>query len=667
MHNDLPIGSVIDGYRVLALIGTGGFGSVYRVATPDGRSAALKLMGAHLAGMPEFVARLLREARVLGMVRHPNVVEVYDAGTGPDGRPYLVMEHLTGQDLESYIDNQGRLEIDEILRFLEPLCDALAVAHDKGVVHRDIKASNVFLDESTGHLRVVLLDFGLARLADAVAPGLTSPQHAIGTPTSMTPEQILGRPVDARTDVYLLGILTYHMLTGLLPFDGPNPAAVCRLQLDAPRPRPSDRAPTTSAIDDVVMRAMNRDPAGRFPGAREFLAALRNAAGKTNENAATGEVPGVAIYLNLRLPEDADADAALLEEMQQTLAQASEHLLGRGFLPAMETGAGALYVQPIPEDASAGADARSSAVSVALDLERILARPDARAQVEICLHAGRVEMTCGFSGELVDLGTWVPEGPIIGVVGTRELFTGLSLPCAPVPGAPQLLRAIGVQVQREPAQAARAERIVQLSGFLANAVEELQAPLTSITNDLTAVLDRAAIGQPLSDQGRRALEGAIAGAKRLAAMAADLPRLAQVEDGRAEEILVSELVDSALALAHTDLVTKAEVQVCCEPGCRVYGSRARLTRLLVDLLVDAGRAIEGWGTVDLSVEHAGPRVRISIAADTATESESTDTGPVGMLSSLRVPREIIAAYGGHLEVAARPGAGARFMIDLPAA
>jgi hypothetical protein len=162
-----------------------------------------------------------------------------------------------------------------MLTILEPLCDALHVAHEAGLVHRDVKASNVILARRNGAIRPVLLDFGLVKLVDEVGPGLTSSRSMLGTPAAMAPEQMRGQPVDPRTDIYALGLLAYHILTGQPAFGGAPGVVQSYLQVHGPRPRPSAKVDIDPAIDEPIARALAPEPSARFPDARSFSAALR--------------------------------------------------------------------------------------------------------------------------------------------------------------------------------------------------------------------------------------------------------------------------------------------------------------------------------------------------------------------------------------------------------
>jgi serine/threonine protein kinase len=266
-----PPRSGVAGWTVVRTIARGGFGSVFEVSHPDGRRAALKRLNGDLLSSPDAIARFRREADVIARLRHPSIVDLIDAGVD-DGRPYLVMELVEGPDLAAMIKAQGRLETTQVLAIAAPLCDALATAHRAGIVHRDVKASNVVVAPSG---RIVLLDFGIAKLLDGITTNdLTVSRQAVGTPACMAPEQIRGEAVDARTDVYGTGALLYHALTGELPFDHPSITMAQYLHLHARRPRASAAAPVPVTVDDVLVRAMAIDPASRFDGPTALLAAL---------------------------------------------------------------------------------------------------------------------------------------------------------------------------------------------------------------------------------------------------------------------------------------------------------------------------------------------------------------------------------------------------------
>jgi serine/threonine protein kinase len=265
----------IPGYQLDRLIGEGGFGQVWCAHSEDSQVVAIKVLHLELVRSVDALTRFQRELDAIERLHHPNVVRGLGHGTLVDGRPYLVLEYVEGPSLREVLHERGALAPAEMLTILEPLCDALAVAHDAGLVHRDVKASNVILARRGAAIRPVLLDFGLVKLVDQVGPGLTSSRSMLGTPAAMAPEQMRGLPVDRRTDIYALGLLAYHMLTGQPAFGGAPGVVQSYLQVHGPRPRPSAKVDIDPAIDEPVARALAPEPSARFTDARSFAEALR--------------------------------------------------------------------------------------------------------------------------------------------------------------------------------------------------------------------------------------------------------------------------------------------------------------------------------------------------------------------------------------------------------
>ena len=347
---EIAAGSRLGPFSLEEVIAEGGFGTVFRAAGGPRGTAAVKLLHAELAGSPEALARFAREIDVLGRVRHPGIVEVLEVGRADDGRPWFAMELLAGVDLDSHITRGGRLTPGAALAILAPVCDALAGAHDAGVIHRDLKASNVFLARDG---RVVLLDFGIAKLSDPVlGGGLTLSRQALGTPSAMAPEQVAGRAASERTDVYGLGALLYHMLVGEPPFADSSASVMQYLHCHARRPRPSARAALPAAIDDVVTTAMSIEADRRHAGPRELLAACRAALGGAENR---GELrPALAVRVDVRVEPDASSDLCVaLDDAEAVWSAARAHFCTRGFVPALEASESMLFVRPL---ADAGPD-----------------------------------------------------------------------------------------------------------------------------------------------------------------------------------------------------------------------------------------------------------------------------------------------------------------------
>jgi len=267
----------IPGFHIDRLIGEGGFGQVWRGERETDREVvAIKILHLELIRSNDALTRFQREIEAIQRLRHVNVVRALDHGMLGDGRPFLVLEFIEGPSLREVLLDRGAIPPREMMEILEPLCDALSVAHGAGLVHRDVKPSNVILArDDSGKVRPVLLDFGLVKLVDQVGPGLTSSRSMLGTPAAMAPEQMRGLPVDARTDVYAMGLLAYHMLTGQPAFGGAPGVVQSYLQVHGPRPRPSSKVDIDPAIDEPIARALAPEPAARFEGARELYEALR--------------------------------------------------------------------------------------------------------------------------------------------------------------------------------------------------------------------------------------------------------------------------------------------------------------------------------------------------------------------------------------------------------
>src|SRR5262245_60634942 len=222
-------GAEVGGYRVDELIGRGGMGEVYRARDERlGRNVALKILASKLAEDDAFRERLVRESRIAASLDHPNVVPVYDAGE-QDGRLYLAMRFVNGTDLKALLRREGALAPERAVAVAAQVADALDAAHARGLVHRDVKPSNVLLDQQDGREHAYLADFGLTQ---AASDGRAPDGHLMGTLDYVAPEQICGDDVDGRADVYALGCLLFETLTGTLPFSGSSDVAVIYAHLE---------------------------------------------------------------------------------------------------------------------------------------------------------------------------------------------------------------------------------------------------------------------------------------------------------------------------------------------------------------------------------------------------------------------------------------------------
>jgi eukaryotic-like serine/threonine-protein kinase len=261
-------------YRVLNRIGSGGMADVYCAEDLQlGRRVALKLLYRRFAEDEEFVERFRREASSAAGLQHPNVVAVYDRGEF-DGTYYIAMEFLEGRSLKQVVRQDGALEPDRAIDLVIQILKAARFAHRRGIVHRDIKPHNVIVDDEG---RAKVTDFGIAR---AAASDMTETGSIMGTAQYISPEQAQGHPVDARADLYSIGVVLYELLTGRVPFDAESAVTIALKQVSEEPVPPSHYNPAVSdQLEDVVMRALQKDPAYRFADAEEFIVALEQARG----------------------------------------------------------------------------------------------------------------------------------------------------------------------------------------------------------------------------------------------------------------------------------------------------------------------------------------------------------------------------------------------------
>jgi len=284
---DPLLGTVLlEQFRIEEQIGIGGMGTVYRAhQTTVGRDVAIKVLRPELARDEQAVFRFEREARVAISLDHPNLVRVFLSGRLSDGRLYIVMELLEGRSLADELDEHGWPSLERALIMTMKLCAGLGAVHAAGIVHRDIKPENIYLVRRGRDTDFVkLVDFGIARVvqAEGVGPATTQSGRVFGTATYISPEAATGEDTDQRSDIYSLGVLTYQLLTGELPFEGKTAGAVLMQHVHQDPPLLQTKGRGTEVPDDVahvVMRSLSKDPDARQQTLAEFLDSLAEAAG----------------------------------------------------------------------------------------------------------------------------------------------------------------------------------------------------------------------------------------------------------------------------------------------------------------------------------------------------------------------------------------------------
>lgn len=264
------VGQVFDGrYRIQKIIGIGGMAVVFEAEDfVMKRTVALKLLKDEINNDVQSVRRFINESRAVAMLNHPNIVAIYDV-TVKDDLKYIVMENIRGITLKSYMNRKGVLNVKEALSFTEQILMALEHAHSKGIIHRDIKPQNIMLLRN-GTIKVA--DFGIAKLPDVNETQEEQNKKAIGTVYYISPEQASGKPIDARSDLYSLGVMLYEMVTGRLPFRSEQLLNVAKMQVNEKPVPPSKRnAAVPKGVEQLILCAMEKDPAKRFQSAKEML------------------------------------------------------------------------------------------------------------------------------------------------------------------------------------------------------------------------------------------------------------------------------------------------------------------------------------------------------------------------------------------------------------
>jgi eukaryotic-like serine/threonine-protein kinase len=455
----LAAGAVAGSYVLDRLAYQGGFASVYRAHHARSREpVAVKVLRRSLADSLRITLRFRQEAETMRRLEHPNIARIFEVGDLYDGRPYIAMEWLDGPNLAQEMQTRGAFSPHEALAVMTELGSAVAAAHRLGIVHRDIKPANVIALPQGEWFKPVLVDFGIAKLTrPGDIPAVITMHSIVGTPQSMAPEQILGRAVDARTDIYALGLLLYEMVTGRAAFAGDTAVEIEEMHLHAVPPSPSSIAPVSPAFDRVVARALQKRKEDRYPTVEELVSELGAAVAADARNAPGREsgverCQGIGVHVEVRRRDrstgqsmaPAPGDSDVFEIIDEVLDRVDRAASKAGLVTAVESSNAVVAARALPraprEEMRVRLDILDRALLLAAEVAEV-AEP-AGLEVFIAVHVASVDVLGGQSGtdrdlvidgDLLRLATWpgfrdqgnAGRWPAAAVAVTSAAMTGL--------------------------------------------------------------------------------------------------------------------------------------------------------------------------------------------------------------------------------------------------
>lgn len=441
----LGAGAIVGSYIVDAHVSEGGFAVIYRAHHLQTQEpVALKVLRDRLAASDRMLERFRQEADAIRRIRHRNIVEVHEIDEMLPDRPYIAIEWLDGRDLAGELAARGPFTGAEALALMSEVCDALAAAHRVGVIHRDIKASNIIAVPDGDWFTPKLIDFGIAKLvAPADQHSSLTTRTMLGTPRTMAPEQILGQVIDARTDVYALGLLLYQLLCGRLPFDSDDPVELEQLHLQAAPPPASETAPVSPGVEAVIARALEKQPEARYPGVLEFVADLRRALTRGEDTTSSlgsrderdsRSTPGLGVLIEVRpATRSVGHEDQVLDQTDDVLERADDLAAAMGLTIALTTSISLIAVTPLPGDADGHVAERTRLVRriSSWHREQLAAIRDGLITLHVAIHVADMTVERHASGArpiagaLLELGQWPPCGQKPGITASPAVLAGL--------------------------------------------------------------------------------------------------------------------------------------------------------------------------------------------------------------------------------------------------